>query len=61
MPFLQIRQFPKELLARIDAAAKLLDIKREEVVVELLEEGTKDVRELEEKLRDVRKRRLGRA
>jgi hypothetical protein len=60
MPFLQIKQFPKELLARIDAAAKLLDIKREQVVTELLEEATKDVKELEDKLRDARKRRLNR-
>jgi hypothetical protein len=60
MPYLQIKQFPKELLARIDAAAKLLTIKREQVVTELLEEATKDVKELEEKLRDARKRRLNR-
>jgi hypothetical protein len=60
MPFLQIKQFPKDVLARVDAAAKLLDIKREQVVVELLEEATKDVKELEEKLRDARNRRLNR-
>jgi hypothetical protein len=60
MPFLQIKQFPKEVLARIDAMAKLLGIKRELVVTELLEEATKDVKELEEKLRDARTRRLGR-
>ena len=60
MPFLQIKQFPKELLARIDAAAKLLAIKREEVITELLEDVTQDVKELEDKLRDARKRRLSR-
>ena len=59
--FLQVRKFPREVLARIDAAAKLLDIKREQVVTELLEEATKDVKELEEKLRDARNRRLNRA
>lgn len=57
--YLQIKQFPKQLLARIDAAAKLLEIKREEVVIELLTEGTKEVKELEEKLRDARRRRAG--
>ncbi len=60
MPFLQIKQFPKEVLARLDAAAKLLDIKRPQVVIELLEEATKDVKELEGKLRDARNRRLKR-
>lgn len=60
MPFLQIKEFPEELLARIDAAAKLLRIKRELVVTELLEEATKDVKELEQKLRDARNRRLNR-
>jgi hypothetical protein len=61
MPFLQIKQFPKELMARLDAAAKLLGVKREVVVTELLEEATKDVKELEEKLRDARARRLSRS
>jgi len=60
MPFLQIKQFPKEVLARLDAAAKLLDIKRPQVVIELLEEATKDVKELEGKLRDAGNRRLKR-
>lgn len=60
MPFLQVRQFPKDVMARLDAAAKLLDIKREQVVIELLEEATRDVKELEEKLRDARNRRLAR-
>jgi len=60
MPFLQVRQFPKEVLARIDAAAKLVGIKREQLVTELLEDISRDVKEFEEKLKDERKRRLER-
>jgi len=55
--FLQVRKFPRDLLARIDAAAKLTGIKREQLVVESLEDATTDVKELQEKLRSARKRR----
>jgi hypothetical protein len=60
MAYLQIKTFPKDLLARIDAAAKLLGIKKEDFATELLEDVMRDVEELEDKLRDERKRRLAR-
>jgi len=60
MKFLQIPDFPKELLARLDAAATLLGIKKEELATELLEDAMRDVKGFEEKLRDERKRRLAR-
>ena len=44
--FLQVRKFPRKVLDRIDAAAKLLGIKREEIVIEVLQDATRDVKEL---------------
>ena len=58
--FLQVRKFPRKVLDRIDAAAKLLGIKREEVVIEVLQDATRDVKDFEDKLRDERERRLTR-
>jgi hypothetical protein len=58
--FLQVRKFPRKVLDRIDAAAKLLGIKREEVVIEVLQDATRDVKDFEDKLRDERERRLAR-
>lgn len=58
--FLQVRKFPRKVLDRIDAAAKLLGIKREEVVIEVLQDATRDVKDFEDKLRDEQERRLGR-
>jgi hypothetical protein len=58
--FLQVRKFPRKVLDRIDAAAKLLGTKREEIVIEVLQDATRDVKEFENKLRDERARRLER-
>lgn len=60
MPFLQIKDFPAAIMERIDAAAGLLGIRREALVTELLEDATQNVKELEERLRDERERRLKR-
>jgi hypothetical protein len=58
--YLQISEFPAAIMERIDAAAGLVGIKREELVIELLDEATLNVKELEERLRDERERRLKR-
>jgi hypothetical protein len=58
--FLQVRKFPRKVLDRIDAAAKLLGITREEIVIEILRDTTRDVKDFEDKLRDERERRLAR-
>jgi hypothetical protein len=58
--FLQVRKFPRKVLDRIDAAAKLLGIRREDIVIEVLQDATRDVKDFEEKLRDERERRLAR-
>jgi len=60
MAYLQIKDFPDELVARLDAAASLLGIKKEELATELLEDIMRDMEEFERKLRDERKRRLAR-
>jgi len=60
MAYFQIKDFPDELVARLDAAASLLGIKKEELATELLQDMMSDVEEFESKLRDERKRRLAR-
>jgi hypothetical protein len=58
--FLQVRKFPRKTLDHIDAAAKVLGITREEIVIEVLQDATRDVKDFEDKLRDERERRLAR-
>ena len=58
--YFQSKKFPRDVLDRIDAAAKLLGITREDVVIETMTDATIDVKEFQDKLRDERIRRLNR-
>ena len=48
---MQVRKFPRKTLDHIDAAAKVLGITREEIVIEVLQDATRDVKDFEDKLR----------
>jgi hypothetical protein len=53
---LQIRKCPTDLLARINAMAELSGVSREQFVIECLDDATKELKPIQEKRKQARKR-----